>query len=99
MSDPVPSSTGSGDVSRERAAKDASHIGALMQSDPFNDYFMRRLNDKIEKARFSIENDEMSYEAREAKRQQLKAWKEIKQWVSKEELANCQQTVERMGRV
>lgn len=92
---PVPEAN----VSRERAAKDLSHIADLLKSEAFNDYFLRRLNDKIEKARFSIENDEMSYEAREAKRQQLKAWKEIKGWVSKEELANCLQTVERMAPV
>ncbi len=79
-----------GDVSRERAAKDMAHIAELMKNVAFNDYFMRRLTQKIQAGENSVLNDDLSPERREAVRQQVKAWKEIRLWVSEQEIASCQ---------
>lgn len=77
-------------VTRERAALDGQHIATLMKTDAFNDYFMRRLNQKIKAGEVSIVEDDMTPEKREELRQHVKAWKEIRRWVSLEEIASCQ---------
>lgn len=83
---PVPSR----DVTRERAAKDLSAIAELRRSDAFNDYFMRRLKDKIERNWKSHKYDDMTPEKREALRQQTLAFEEIAGWTSEKEITSTQ---------
>ncbi len=77
-------------VARERAAKDLSAILELQKSDAFNGYFMRRLNERIERNWRSHKYDDLSPEKREALRQQTLAMEEIAGWTSVKEAANAQ---------
>lgn len=63
---------------RQRDAQDAGDIDALTKYEPFNRYWLRCLNQKIADTETSFKKDEMTMERREAVRQRLLAYEELR---------------------
>lgn len=78
-------------VFRERAIRDKSAIIELRQNPAFNDYFMRRVKEKIADGTLKMKTDD-TIEKREAARQSVLFYEEIVRWFSDSELASCDRT-------
>ncbi len=78
---------------RQRAGQDIADIEALASTPAFGRYWMRRLQDKHALAEKSFKYDVLSPEDREAKRQQMLAFEELRDMASKDRVA-CQKILE-----
>ncbi len=84
-----------GDLSRERAMLDIEDIKALERSDPFNRYFLRRLDQKRAEAERKFKYDpaeKCTPERREEYRQVMLALEDIQKMMTTDEAA-CRSTL------
>ncbi len=80
-------------LSRQQAGQDMADIDALAKFEPFNRYWMRRLQLKHSTIEKSFKYDVLSPEQREAARQKMIAYEELRD-MPKTDRAVCQRQVE-----
>lgn len=80
-------------VARERATQDLANIAALRENEPFQNYFVRRLNERHAAAATAFKYDTLSHEDREVQRRLVLEYEDIAKMMAKDEV-ECHKLLE-----
>lgn len=75
-------------LARQQAGQDIADIEALAKFEPFNRYWLRRLQQKHATAERSFKHDKLSHEDREAERQKVLLLEELRDMPQKDRAVN-----------